>query len=258
MLWWFANVIQMLFTFVWSAFWISSAAVVTLLTLNRSTALKMARHCWAPFLIRAAGARFKLEPLPTNIDWSAPHIFVMNHQSMIDIPCAFASLPTNIRFVAKSQLKWVPFIGWYVWLTGMVFVDRTNRHRAVQSLQQAGKRIREGATIIAYPEGTRSSDGRILPFKKGPFVLALEAQVPIIPVAIEGTHKVSPKDRPWRLRPADVRMKVGQPIQVKGRTSEDRDALIHEVREALIALNKELGGLGGVDTEIAAAGVEGI
>jgi 1-acyl-sn-glycerol-3-phosphate acyltransferase len=251
------NFIQMLFTFAWSAFWISAAGVVTVVTLNRSIALIMARRCWAPALIWASGTRLKVDPLP-DIDWKAPHIFVMNHQSMIDIACAFAVLPANIRFVAKSQLKFVPFIGWFIWMTGMVFVDRSKRSKAVASLEKAGARIRAGATIIAYPEGTRSPDGRILPFKKGPFVLALAAGVPIVPVAIEGTHRVSPKDAPWKLRPADVRMKVGTPISTVGRTSEDRDALLHEVRAALIALNRELGGQGGVDADVAAAGLEGV
>jgi 1-acyl-sn-glycerol-3-phosphate acyltransferase len=257
MLWRLWNVVQMLIAFAWCAFWISAAALVTAVTFNRSIALVMARRCWAPFLIWFAGARFTIEPLP-DIDWKAPHIFVMNHQSMIDIPCAFAALPANIRFVAKEQLKFVPFIGWYIWLTGMVFVDRSNRARALASLERAGERIRQGATIIAYPEGTRSADGRILPFKKGPFVLALAAKVPIIPVAIEGSWRVSPKDSPWRLRPADVRLKVGKPISTADRKPEDRDALIHEVRAALIALNRELGGQGGVDADVAAAGLEGV
>jgi 1-acyl-sn-glycerol-3-phosphate acyltransferase len=259
MAWRLVNVLQLLLTFVWSAFWITSAFVVTVVTFNRgSIALVMARRCWAPLLIKASGARFKPEPLPDNIDWKAPHIFAMNHQSMVDIPCAFYALPSNIRFVAKEQLKFVPFIGWFIWFTGMVFVDRSKRAKAVASLEKAGARIRAGATIIAYPEGTRSSDGRILPFKKGPFVLALMAGVPIIPVAIDGTHRVSPKDAPWRLRPADVRFKVGQPIQTAGRKPEDRDALLHEVRAAIIALHKELGGEGGVDSDVAATGLEGI
>ncbi len=258
MRWWLQNTAQLLFAFAWSAWWISAAAVVTVLTFNRSNGLIMARHLWAPALIKFAGARFKCEPVPAGIDWSQPYIFVMNHQSMIDIPCAFAAIPSNIRFVVKEELKLVPFIGWFVWLTGMVFVDRRKRSKAVLSLEKAGERIRSGATIIAYPEGTRSSDGKILPFKKGPFVLALTAGVPIIPVGIEGTWKVSPKEALWRLRPADVRMKIGQPIITKGRSPTERDQLLHEVRAAVIALNVELGGQGGVDSDIAAVGVEGV
>ncbi|MBK7862300.1 MAG: 1-acyl-sn-glycerol-3-phosphate acyltransferase [Archangiaceae bacterium] len=257
MRWWVVNVVQMLFCFLWSAFWISAAFVMTLLTFNRSIALVMARRIWAPTLIKASGAKFKVEPLP-DVDWSQPHIFVMNHQSMIDIPCAFAGLPSNIRFVAKEQLRWIPFLGWYIWMTGMVFVDRRRRSRAVASLEQAGQRIRQGATILAYPEGTRSPDGRVMPFKKGPFVLALSAQVPIVPIAIEGSGKVSGKQGVWKLRPAEVRMKVGQPISTAGLTDDDRDQLLHDVRAAIVKLHREIGGLGGVDADIAAAGVEGL
>jgi 1-acyl-sn-glycerol-3-phosphate acyltransferase len=255
--WWLVNVGQMLFCFLWSAFWISAAFVMTLLTFNRSIALVMARRIWAPTLIRASGAKFDVDPLP-DVDWTTPHIFVMNHQSMIDIPCAFAALPPNIRFVAKEQLRWIPFLGWYIWMTGMVFIDRSRRARALASLEQAGRRIRSGATILAYPEGTRSPDGRIMPFKKGPFVLALNAGVPIVPVAIEGSGKVSGKTGVWKLRPAQVRMKVGQPIDIAAYGADDRDKLLHDVRAAVIQLHREIGGHGGVDLDIAAAGVEGL
>jgi 1-acyl-sn-glycerol-3-phosphate acyltransferase len=248
---------QLLFASTWTAFWISAAFFATVFTLNRDIGLKMARRLWAPAMVRYSGARFSCDPLP-DIDWSKPYILVMNHQSMLDIACAFAAIPTNIRFVAKEQLKWLPFVGWFIWLTGMVFVDRSRRAQALASLEKAGQRIREGATIIAYPEGTRSADLRVMPFKKGPFVLALTAQVPIIPIAIHGSGLVSPKQHPWRMNPADVRMKVGLPIPTAGRTPEDRDALLHEVRAAIIALNHEIGGLGGVETDIAAPGVEGL
>ena len=256
-MWLLLNVLQMLFTFVWTAFWISAAFVMTLLTFNRSIALVMARRIWAPALIKASGTDFHLDPLP-DIDWKQPHIFVMNHQSMIDIPCAFAALPSNIRFVAKEQLRWIPFLGWYIWMTGMVFVDRTRRNKAVASLEKAGERIRKGATILAYPEGTRSPDGRVMPFKKGPFVLALTAGVPIVPIAIDGSGKVSGKHQVWKLRPAKVRMKVGQPIPTAGLKTEDRDALMHDVRAAMIQLHREIGGEGGVAQDIAAVGVEGV
>jgi len=256
-MWPLINVAQMLYTFLHSAFWITAAFVITVLTFSQDIALIMARWCWAPPLIKASGADLQLEPLP-DIDWKKPYIFVMNHQSMIDIPCAFASLPTNIRFVAKEQLKWVPFIGWFIWFTGMVFVDRSRRSKAVASLERAGRQISKGKSIIAYPEGSRSPDGRVQPFKKGPFVLALAAGVPIVPVAIDGSGKVSGKHQVWRLRPAKVRMKVGQPIETKGLKAEDRDKLLHDVRLAVIKLHQEIGGAGGVEQDIAAAGVEGV
>jgi len=251
------NLFQGVFLAVWTAFWITLAAVFTLLTLNRNVALAMARRIWAPTLVRGPGGRFLLEPLP-DVDWSKPHIFVMNHQSMMDIPCAFAAIPANLRFVAKDELKYVPFLGWYMWMTGMIFITRpsggggANRMKAVRSLKLAGERIRAGSNILAFPEGTRSSDGAILPFKKGSFVLALEAGVPIIPVAIEGTGKVLPPNS-FRVRPGDVRMKIGEPIPTAGRTRREKDALLIEVREVLGRMHQEIGGKGATGEAIADA-----
>ena len=249
------NAFQAVFLVAWSMFWISLALILSVLTLNRSLPLAMARRCWAPGLIWGAGVRLRVEPLP-RVDWSAPHIFVMNHESMIDIPIAFAVLPPNIRFVAKKVLKYVPFLGWYMWLTGMVFVDRTNRSQATGSLTKAGAQIRNGATILAYPEGTRSVDGTILPFKKGPFVVALAAGVPVIPVAISGSGRVLPSGG-FSLRAGEIRVKIGAPIETLGRPPGDREALLREVRSAVIALHREIGGAGGDDEAIAAPGVEG-
>jgi 1-acyl-sn-glycerol-3-phosphate acyltransferase len=198
-----------------------------------------------------------VEPLPDDVQWSQPHIFIMNHQSMVDIPCVFTALPANIRFVAKHTLKYFPFLGWYMWATGMIFINRSNRREAVASLALAGERIRAGANILAFPEGTRSRDGRVLPFKKGPFALAVEAQVSIIPVAIHGTHKVLPRGG-LKYRPNEVRLKVGKPIPTAGLKAAQRDALIHEVRQALARLHADIGGPGAVAEDIAAVGVEGL
>lgn len=249
------NVLQALFLSVWGAFWITLAGVLMVLTLNGNVPLMMARRFWAPMHWRIAGSRMFVEPLP-DIDWSRPYIFLMNHQSAMDIPCAFAALPVNIRFVAKHVLKYVPFLGWYMAMTGMIFINRSNHREAVKSLARAGERIRAGKSILAFPEGTRSRDGLILPFKKGPFVLAIEAQVPVIPVAIEGSLQSLPRGSIW-LRRHDIRVKVGQPIETKGLKSADKDALLHQVRNAIIQLSRDIGGRGGVPEAIADRGQEG-
>jgi len=210
------------------------------LTFNRELPLVMARRCWSPALVRATFGHFTIDPLPP-IDWKKPHIYVMNHQSMLDIPIAFVAIPANLRFIAKHSLKYIPFVGWFIWFTRMVFVDRGNRSQALKSLTAAGNRIRErGISVIAYPEGTRSRDGSILPFKKGVFMLALQSQVPIVPVCIEGSGAVLPSDG-FRIRPGNVRMKVGTPIQTAGRDG-GLEPLMNEVREALIGLHRELSG----------------
>jgi 1-acyl-sn-glycerol-3-phosphate acyltransferase len=249
------NVLQFLFLAVWGAFWITLAGLLMVLTLNGNVPLMMARRFWAPMHWRIAGSRMIVEPLP-DIDWNRPYIFLMNHQSALDIPCAFAALPVNIRFIAKHVLKYVPFLGWYMAMTGMIFINRSNHREAVKSLERAGERIRSGKSVLAFPEGTRSRDGLILPFKKGPFVLAIEAQVPIVPVAIDGSFQSMPRGWIW-LRRHDIRVKVGQPIETKGLKNEDRDALLRQVRSAIIQLHREIGGKGGHFEEIAERGREG-
>ncbi|WP_224365880.1 lysophospholipid acyltransferase family protein [Hyalangium versicolor] len=249
------NVLQLLFLAAWGAFWITLAGVMMLVTLNGSVPLMMARRFWAPMHWRINGSRMFVEPLP-DLDWSKPYIFLMNHQSAMDIPCAFAALPVNIRFIAKHVLKHVPFLGWYMAMTGMIFVNRSNHREALQSLKRAGEHIRSGKSVLAFPEGTRSRDGLIHPFKKGTFMIAIEAQVPIIPVAIEGSLQTLPQGGIW-LRRHDIRVKVGQPIETKGLTNEDRDALIRRVRDTVIQLHQEIGGQGGVPESIAERGREG-
>jgi 1-acyl-sn-glycerol-3-phosphate acyltransferase len=231
---------QATFLVVWSVLWITLALLVALVTFNRSAPLAMARRFWAPALIKVTGARYRVEPLP-GLDLSKPHVFVMNHQSMLDVACAFASIPVNLRFVAKDVLKYVPFVGWYMWMTGMVFVDRTKGTRAVRSLARAAAQIRAGASILVFPEGTRSRDGEILPFKRGPFLLALQAGVPVVPVAIEGSGQVCPAGR-FRIRPGEVRLAIGAPIATAGRPRQARDQLMQEVRAALVDLHRQIGG----------------
>lgn len=239
------RVLHSLFVWVWGAAWcaicISLAVVVA--GFSSEAALAMARLFWARPILWAGAIRLQLEPLP-EVDWKKPHIFAVNHQSTLDIPVAFAALPANLRFVAKHSLLYVPFIGWYMWATGMIPVNRSDRTRAVASLRRAGDRIRAGANIIIFPEGTRSRDGKILPFKKGPFALALESRVPIVPVAIHGSGAVLPAGN-WIHSPGVIRVKVGRPIPTEGRDTNDREGLAREVREAIIQLHREIGGQGG-------------
>jgi 1-acyl-sn-glycerol-3-phosphate acyltransferase len=230
------------FVAVWSVVWISLAALVALVTWNRNAPLVMARRIWAPAIVRVMTARYGAEQVAP-LDPKAPYVFVMNHQSMLDIACAFTSIPVNLRFVAKEVLKYVPFLGWYMILTGMIFVNRSSARKGVRSLARAADRIRAGSSILVFPEGTRSKDGRLLPFKSGPFVLALQAGVPIVPVAIEGSGRVLPSGK-FRVEAGEVRLKIGAPIPTTGRPRTARDELMTEVRAALDALHREIGGAG--------------
>ncbi len=228
------NVLQALFLAGWSALWISVALVTAIVTRDQEAALSMARRFWAPGLRWAAGARVVVEPFP-NIDWTRPHVFVMNHQSSLDIVAAFLVLPINLRFVAKHVLKYVPFLGWYMWATGMIFVHRGKRGASMGSLRDAGARVRDGANVLVFPEGTRSRDGGLLPFKKGAFVLATTAGVPIVPIAIEGSGRCMPAGR-FRVRPGVIRIKVGEPIPTTGPLKGEIEPLVRQTRDAIAGM----------------------
>lgn len=242
---------------VWTLVCFPLTIVAMLVTLRSSSALWVVRELWSPVLLWAGGARLEVSG-QENVDPNRPTIYVGNHQSTIDIPAHFMAVPVPFRFVAKDQLKWVPLIGWYLALGGHVFINRSNRSKAISSLEAAAAKIRGGTSIFLYPEGTRSSDGRVLPFKKGPFALALKARVPICPVTIEGSGDLMPKDS-WNITPGPIRVRVGKPIDTTAFAENDREGLARAVREAIIADNLALGGKGG-DREdaIASAGHEGV
>jgi 1-acyl-sn-glycerol-3-phosphate acyltransferase len=170
------------------------------------------------------------EPFRTG---AQPAVFIGNHASLFDPPLLISTLPCHPVFVAKRELAWVPFLGWVIWLAGFIFIDRGHRAKAVASLRAAARRIHDGQSIAAFPEGTRSTDGALLPFKKGVFNLALEAGVPLVPFAIRGGAAVLPKGD-WRVAGEDYVIRVGDPLpQAPG---EDVEALRLRAQAAVAAL----------------------
>ncbi|HYO53420.1 lysophospholipid acyltransferase family protein [Archangium sp.] len=230
--------------------------VAAIITLDPGASVWVVRLLWSPVLIRAGGARVVVTG-QENVDPKRPTIYVSNHQSTLDIPIHFVTVPVNFRYVAKHQLKYVPLIGWYLWIAGHIFVNRGQRDKAIASLDAAARKIRGGTSVFLYPEGTRSDDGSVLPFKKGPFALALKARVPVVPITIEGSGKVMPKNS-WNIKPGPVYVRIGKPIDTTAFAEDDREGLARAVRDVIIAQSLELGGKGG-DSEqaVAAAGVEG-
>jgi 1-acyl-sn-glycerol-3-phosphate acyltransferase len=242
---------------IWTLVCFPLAILAMVVTLKPSNSVWVARELWSPVLLWAGGARLEVSG-QENVDPKRPTIYVGNHQSTIDIPAHFLAVPVPFRYVAKSQLAWVPLIGWYLALAGHVFVNRSNRAKAIASLDAAAAKIRGGTSIFLYPEGTRSPDGRILPFKKGPFALALKSRVPVCPVTIEGSGDLMPKNS-WNITPGPIRVRIGKPIDTTRFAENDREGLARAVREVIIADSLALGGKGGdVDDVVADAGVEGV
>jgi len=250
------NLFCIVVTGVWTVLMFIMTLFAMLFTLNRSASMYVVQRWWSPVLLWAGGAKLEVRGLE-QLDRNQPYVFVSNHQSTIDIPTLFMSLPWNTRFVAKKALMYVPALGWYMWLAKFIFVDRGNRKTAIASLDKAAQQIREGISIIVFAEGTRSEDRTVKPFKKGPFALAMKAGVPLVPVAIEGSGLLMPKNS-WVITPGPIRVLVGKPIDPKP-FGDDREALIAAVRAAVIDQNVALGGLGGDKRDaVAAQGLEGI
>jgi 1-acyl-sn-glycerol-3-phosphate acyltransferase len=162
-------------------------------------------------------------------------LFLANHTSFTDpVPIVWA-IPRRIGILAKKSLFSIPIIGWAFRLAKFVPVDRSNREAAIESVDLAAQRMKEGLSFLAYPEGTRSYDGRLLPFKKGVFVMAIKAGVPIVPMALSGAHRVAPKGS-LSIRPGHVVVRFGDPIDPTDYTIETRDELSRKVHEAMAAL----------------------
>jgi 1-acyl-sn-glycerol-3-phosphate acyltransferase len=226
---------------------------VMLLTGSGDLPIWFGRKAWSRSSLWLSGCTVKVMRMPALPP--GPIIFASNHESALDIWVLFKVIPRSFRFIAKQELFRLPVFGQYMRLGGHIPVDRGNHTRAIQSLRSAGEVVRAGTSLIVFPEGTRSHDGRVLPFKKGPFVVAMEAGVPVIPIAISGSGRVTPK-RHIAIWPGEIRVAFGDPVDP--RRFDDKVALLHEVRRRVIELHRELGGLGGdVDAAPPPHGAEG-
>lgn len=151
----------------------------------------IAHFLWSPVVFGLYGIKLHIrtnENLP-----DVPAIFIANHTSQLDIPVVVYAIPRGLFFVAKKELAKVPLLGQYMQAMGMIFVDRGNREKAIQSMNEAAKKVVSGKNLVTFPEGTRSENGALLPFKKGSFVIAQNANIPIVPIAISGAEKALKK-----------------------------------------------------------------
>lgn len=159
-------------------------------------------------------------------------VFMPNHQSNYDGPALFSILPP-VLVLAKKEFFRVPVLGRAMLLRGFVPVDRRDRDKAIEAVEAAVKRLKAGHSFLVFPEGTRSRDGRVQLFKKGVFVMAIKAGVPIVPISISGSSKIMPKGK-FRITPGTIRITFHDSIPTEGHPVEDRDRLREEVREAIL------------------------
>ncbi len=189
---------------------------------------------WARIYLRIAGVRVSL----TGLDrvGNPPYIFMCNHQSALDIHSLLAGLPLQFKFVAKRSLFLIPLFGWAIKKAGYVSLDRENPRKALKAMDEAALKIQGGVNILVFPEGTRSIDDKLLPFKTGVFSLAMKARVPIVPVGICGTSLLQPEGYQVPVQPGEVSIHLGEPIAVTGKGSAYKSEIVEEIRAAITRL----------------------
>jgi 1-acyl-sn-glycerol-3-phosphate acyltransferase len=159
-------------------------------------------------------------------------VYVSNHASMFDIPAVLAAIPDEVRIVYKRELHWVPVFGWGLWMGAYIAVDRSSGAGARRSLDAAAEKIRTGASVLLYAEGTRTPDGRLQPFKRGAFHLAVKAGVPVVPLTINGSYPLLPKGSAV-VQPGRVELVLEDPIPIAGHDRTEEVRLMNAVRTAM-------------------------
>ena len=162
-------------------------------------------------------------------------IYVANHTSWFDIPVLLLTVPGQVRMLAKRSLFKVPVLGWSLWGGGFIPVDREDRKRASGAFAQAVERLESGCSVLVFAEGTRSYDGKLAPFKRGGFVLALKSGRPIVPVGVRGTFEVMPRTTLW-VRPGKASVHYGEPVDVAAFGLRGRKELMQTVRDRMAEL----------------------
>lgn len=215
----------------WTAYMSVNTLLFSYITSEENTIHRVAR-IWAKYLLILTNVRVQVIGID-NVQKDSPQVFMVNHHSVFDIFVLLAQIPSQFRWVIKRELFKVPVFGKALRVAGYIEVDRQHHEKALKSLDVAASKIRDGKSVMTFPEGTRSAEGAIRPFKQGIFYLAMQSGVPIVPISIIGSGDIMPKNS-LQIIPKDIIMIIDRPVDVSGYNVETRHELITKVRDIII------------------------
>jgi len=187
---------------------------------------------WGRIQLGSTGTKVKVLGLE-NVEPQKSYIIASNHQSNFDIFTLLGYLPIQFRWIAKAELFRTPFMGWAMTRIGYIPIERGSPKKAYRNILQAAEKVKQGVSVMIFPEGTRSPDGKLQPFKKGLFLIAIKSQAPILPIVIRGTKEIMPKGD-WRTHPGQVDVIIDPPIETAGISTDQEEKLAHRVRNTLL------------------------
>jgi 1-acyl-sn-glycerol-3-phosphate acyltransferase len=222
--------------FVWSCIVVATLLLgfLTLVTYpfdRRGKVIHRYARLWGKSALLANHVKVRMDGLE-ELNGKGPYIFMSNHQGSYDIFALLAHLPFQFKWLAKKELFSIPFFGWTMAAAGYISIDRKGTRQTVKALNEAAEKIREGMSVVIFPEGSRSPDGSIQPFKKGGFTLAIKSGVPIVPIAITGTREIMPKDK-LTAASGQIRIRMSPPIEIKNYSLKDRKSLMEKVSKTI-------------------------
>lgn len=186
---------------------------------------------WARLILATSGVRVRVTGLERLVPGRS-YVFAANHQSIYDIPILFASVPFQLRIVSKASLGRIPFMGWHLHRAGHLLVDRRNPGPDI--VEKMARLVRASNSLIVFPEGTRSPDGTVARFKKGSFLVAIDAGLPVVPVSLAGSRHVMTKGR-LMVCPAEVTLTIHAPVPVTGASRDEAPAFAERIRRIVAA-----------------------
>jgi 1-acyl-sn-glycerol-3-phosphate acyltransferase len=226
------SIIKLIIIGIWTLFSIILASIALLVTFRSKSAMWVAHKIWTPPFFIILRVKMKVSGI-SNIDKNKNYIILANHTSNLDIPMMTAGLPIIFYYLAKKEMRKIPFLGWIMMASGIIFIDRGNKDKAIRSLRIAGKKIKKGKSVMIFPEGTFDGSVGLLPFKKGAFHLAMHADSDILPVAIINAESVWPEHSSLQLRPGKVELRIGKPISTRNMTVSEIDEISQKTRESI-------------------------